>query len=73
MQFFKVTKRQITIMEWEEQLEKYIKRSSDDMECFRRYHSQDDLNDLIEDCEKLIELSKHAKEAIDFMDKNNIK
>ena len=43
------------------------------MECFRRYHSQDDLNDLIEDCEKLIELSKHAKEAIDFMDKNNIK
>ncbi len=72
MQVLKGTKRQITIMEWEEQLEKYIKRTNDDMECFRRYHSTDDLADLIEDCEKLIELSKHTKQAIDFMDKNNI-
>lgn len=72
MQILKGTKREITIMEWQEQLEKYMKRANDSMECFRRYHGTDDLMCLIEDCEKLIELSKHAKETIDFMDKNNI-
>lgn len=60
-------------MEWKEQLEKYMKRANDRMECFRRFHESDDLTHLSEDCEKLIELCRHAREAIAFMDAHNIK
>ena len=67
------TTREITIMQWQEQLEKYMKRANDSMECFRRFHETDDLIHLSEDCEKLIELCNHTKEAIGFMDKNNIR
>lgn len=73
MQVLKGTKREITIMEWQEQLEKYMKRANDSMECFRRYHGSDDLINLQEDCEKLLEFCNHAKEAIEFMDAHGIK
>lgn len=73
MQILKGTKREITMMQWQEQLEKYMKRANDSMECFRLYHGADDLIHLTEDCEKLIELCKHTKEVIEFMDKNNIR
>lgn len=73
MQVLKGAKREITIMEWQEQLEKYMKRANDCMECFRLYHNSDDLIHLSEDCKKLIELCTHAKEAIEFMDAHNIK
>ncbi len=67
MQVLKGTKRQITLMEWQEQLEKYMKRANDSMECFRLYHESDDLIHLSEDCKKLIELCNQTKEVIDFM------
>ena len=51
MQILKGTKREITMMEWQEQLEKYMKRANDSMECFRLYHRADDLIHLTEDCE----------------------
>ena len=73
MQVLKGTKREITIMEWQEQLEKYMKRANDCMQCFKLYHGTDDLIHLSEDCEKLIEICKHAKEAIEFMDTHGIK
>ena len=63
MQILKGTKREITMIEWQEQLEKYMKRANDSMECFRLYHGADDLIHLTEDCEKLIELCKHTKEV----------
>lgn len=72
MEILTGTKREITIKEWQEQLEKYMKRANASMECFRLYHGVDDLIHLSEDCEKLIELCKHAKEAIEFMNTNNI-
>ncbi len=72
MQVIKGTKRQITLMEWQEQLEKYMKRANDSMECFRRYHDSDDLTHLSEDCEMLIEICKHTKEVIAFMDTHGI-
>ena len=43
MQILKGTKREITMIEWQEQLEKYMKRANDSMECFRLYHGADDL------------------------------
>ena len=73
MQVLTGTKREITIMLWKEQLEKYMKRANDSMECFRRFSESDDLEHLIEDCEKLIEAAKHAKSSIEFMDYNFIK
>ena len=73
MQVLTGTKREITIMQWKEQLEKYMKRANDSMECFRRFSESDDLEHLIEDCEKLIEAAKHAKSSIEFMDHNFIK
>ena len=73
MQVLTGTKREITIMQWKEQLEKYMKRANDSMECFRMYSESDDLEHLIEDCEKLIETARHAKESIEFMDRNFIK
>lgn len=73
MQILRGTRREITLMEWQEQLEKCMKRANDSMECFRRFHESDDLLHLSEDCEKLLEICKHAKEAIDFMDAHGIK
>lgn len=73
MQVLQGTKREITIMQWKEQVKKYAKRASDSAECFNLYGQVDDLNMLIEDCEKLIASAKNAKEAIEFMDKNGIK
>lgn len=73
MQVLKGTKREITIMEWQEQLDKYMKRANDSMECFRLYHGVGDLIHLSEECEKLIELCNHAKDAIEFMDAHGIK
>lgn len=73
MQVLKGTKREITIMQWQEQLEKYMKRANDSMECFRVYHNSDDLIHLIEDCKKLIDICNNTKDAINFMDMHNIK
>lgn len=72
MQVLTGTKREITMMEWQEQLGKYMKRANDSMECFRLYHGLDDLIHLSEDCEKLIELCNQIEEVIEFMDKNDI-
>ena len=72
MQIMTGTKRTITVQLWEEQIEKYIKRANDSMECFRRFRDSDSLERLIEDCEKIIENANHAKEAINYMDVNNI-
>ena len=73
MQVLTGTKREITIMEWQEQLDKYMKRANDSMECFKLWHNTDDLLNLQEDCKKLIELCSHTKEVIEFMDAYGIK
>ena len=73
MEILTGTKRQINVKLWKEQLEKHVKRLNDSMECFRRFEEADDLEHLIEDCEKLAEIAKQAKKAIEYMDKNNIK
>lgn len=73
MQVLKGTRREITIMEWEEQLEKYVKRLNDSMECFRRFHEDSDAEHIMEDAEKLVEIAKHTKEAIYRMDLMGIK
>ena len=73
MEILKGTKRQITVKLWNERLEKCLKRANNSMECFRRFEEVDDLKRLIEDCEKLAEIAKQAKKAIEYMDCNNIR
>lgn len=68
MQVMMRTKREKTISQWKEILEKYINRANRSMECFRRFEEVNDLEHLIEDCEKVIENAKQAKKAIEFMD-----
>lgn len=67
MQVITGTRREITIKLWREQIEKHIKRANDSMECFRRFSEADDLEHLIEDCEKIIENAQAAKKAIETM------
>ncbi|MBR6859707.1 MAG: hypothetical protein IKM73_00775 [Acidaminococcaceae bacterium] len=70
MQIVTGTRREITIRQWEEQLEKYVKRLNDSMECFRRFHGDSDAEHIMEDAEKLVEIARHTKDAIyalDFM------
>jgi len=67
------TRREITTSQWMEILEKHMKRANDSMECFRRFKEADDLEHLIEDCQKLLENAKNAKKAIEFMDFHGIK
>jgi hypothetical protein len=43
------------------------------MECFRRFNDSDSLERLVEHCNNLIKKATSAKEAIDFMDQNNIR
>ena len=73
MEILTGTKRQINVKLWKEQLEKHAKRLNDSMECFRRFEEADDLEHLIEDCEKLAEIAKQAKKAIEYMNHNNIR
>ncbi len=68
MQVLTGTRREITVRQWREILEKYMKRANESMECFRRFHEADDLEHLIEDCEKILENAKHAKTAIEQLD-----
>ena len=65
MQVMTGTRKEITIRLWKEQLEKYMKRANDSMECFRRFEDANDLEHLIEDCEKILENAKRAKEIIE--------
>lgn len=67
------TKREVTIMEHKELLEKDVKNLNDSMECFRRFNDSDSLERLVEHCNNLIKKATSAKEAIDFMDQNNIR
>ncbi len=64
MQVITRTRKEITIMLWKEQLEKYMKRANDSMECFRRFEEADDLEHLIEDLEHLIDDAKNAIEKL---------
>lgn len=73
MQIITGTRRQITILLWREELEKNMKRANDSMECFRRFSEADDLEHLIEDCERVLENARAAKKAIEHMDYIGIK
>ena len=66
MQILRGTKREITLMQWNEQL-RYSKA------CFELFGGSDDKQRIAEDEEKVNEIKKNMKKAIEFMDAHNIK
>lgn len=64
MEILTGTKREITIQQWQEQLDKYVKRLNDSMECFRRFHEEGDAEHIMEDAEKIAEIARNTKEVI---------
>ena len=73
MQILRGTKREITIMQWDEQLEKAKKRLEDSKKCFELYGDEDSKQWIEEDEKKVAEIEKRKKEAIAFMDSHGIK
>lgn len=73
MQILRGTKREITLMEWNEQLRKAEKRLSDSKKCFELYGDDDSKQWITEDEEKVNEIKKNMKKAIEFMNAHNIK
>lgn len=73
MTILKGTKREITLMQWHEQLKKAEQRLSNSRECYRRFGETSDRQHVEEDEKKVAEIKQNIKEVIEYMDKNNIK
>lgn len=71
MQILRGSKREITLMQWNEQLEKAQKRLNDSKKCHELYGDHEDW--IKEDETKVKEIENHIREVIEYMDKNNIK
>lgn len=73
MQILKGSKREITLMLWNEQLEKAKKRLEESKKCYEEYKDGDSKQWIEEDEKKVAEIEKNMRKAIAFMDENNIK
>ena len=73
MQVLKGTKREITLMEWDEQLKKAEKKLADSKECYRRFGDEDSKQWVAEDEAKVAKIKQQIKEVTEFMDVHNIK
>lgn len=70
MQILKGSKREITMMEWNEQLEKAKKKLNDSKKCHELFGDNEEW--VTEDEKKVKEIEKSIQEVIEFMDKHNI-
>lgn len=73
MQVLTGTKREITLREWDEQLDKAMKKLDESKQCYQKFRDPSHLDWMREDAEKLIEIVKNVKEVITFMDEHGIK
>lgn len=73
MQILTGTKREITLMQWNEQLEKAKKRLLESEKCYELYGDEDSLSWIDEDKQKVKEIEKHIEEVTKYMDEHNIK
>ena len=71
MQVLRGTKREITLFQWNEKLEKAEKRLADSKECFKRFGDNEDW--IIEDQRKVDEIKQKIKEVTQYMDEHGIK
>lgn len=71
MQILRRSKREITIMQWQEQLDKAKKRLADSMECQRRFGDSEEW--IKEDKKKVEEIERCIQEVVVRMDELGIK
>lgn len=71
MQVIRGTKREITLFQWNEQLQKAEKRLSDSKECFRRFGDNEDW--IVEDQCKVDEIKQQIKDVTQYMDEHGIR
>lgn len=72
MQVLRGTKREITLMQWNEQLEKAKKKLEDSKECYRRFGDEDSKQWIVEDEQRVAEIEQKIKDVITYMDSHNI-
>lgn len=73
MQILKGSRREITIMEWNELLSKAKRRLAESEKCYELYHDDDSLEWIQQDKKKVAYIEKQIEEVIKIMDKNDIK
>mgnify|MGYP004669907479 FL=1 len=73
MQILKGTKKEITLLEWNEVLAKAEKRLAESKKCYELYGDDNSKQWVEEDTAKVNHIKQQIKEVTDFMDKNNIK
>lgn len=73
MQILKGTKREITLLEWNELLTKAEKNLAVSKKCYEFYGDDGSKQWVEEDTAKVNHIKQQIKEVTDFMDKNQIK
>lgn len=73
MQIITGSKREITLMQWNEQLAKAKKSLEESKKCYELYKDEDSKQWIAEDEQKVAEIEQYIKEVIVFMDEHNIK
>lgn len=69
MQILKGTKREITLLEWNEVLAKAEKSLAESKKCYELYGDDDSKQWVEEDTAKVNHIKQQIKEVTDFMDK----
>lgn len=72
MQVLRGTKREITLMQWNEQLEKAKKKLEASKECYRHFGDENSKQWIAEDKEKVAEIEQKIKNVIAYMDAHDI-
>ena len=73
MQVLTGTKREITMMEWNEVLAKAEKKLADSKKCYELYGDDGSKQWIEEDKKKVAEIKQQIKEVVEFMDNHGIK
>ena len=73
MQVLRGTKREITMMEWNEVLAKAEKKLADSKKCYELYGDDDSKQWIEEDEKKVAKIKQQIKEVVEFMDNHGIK
>lgn len=72
MQILRGTRRQITLMEWDEVLSKAEKSLAESEECYKLYGDEDYKQWIEEDKAKVEKIKQQIREVVAFMDAHNI-
>ena len=73
MQILTGSKREITLMQWNEKLEKAKKSLEESKKCYELYKDEDSKQWIAEDEQKVAKIEEQIKEVIKYMDENGIK